>query len=127
MLVLPLLESIEIPKDPEKRNSLLGLADKPETKKQFIGLLQDVLLLPYGFVYFAYVINVEHMLKDCYSNGIKFFSITSDAEVPAAMSSYTFKRVIVNGWKAEELENFKKGICRFLCSGVFSDQDILHL
>lgn len=48
MLVLPLLESIEIPKDSEKRSSLLGLADKPTTKKQFLALLQDVLLLPYG-------------------------------------------------------------------------------
>lgn len=101
MLVLPLLESIEIPKDPEKRSSLLGLGDKPSTKKQFLAMLQDVLLLPYG--------------------------VTSDAEVPAGMSSYAFKRVIANGWKAEELENLKKGICRFLCSGVFCDQDILTL
>ncbi|XP_055313108.1 proteasome-associated protein ECM29 homolog isoform X2 [Sitodiplosis mosellana] len=101
MLVLPLLESIEIPKDPEKRSSLLGLGDKPSTKKQFLAMLQDVLLLPYG--------------------------VTSDGEVPAGMSSYAFKRVIANGWKAEELENLKKGICRFLCSGVFCDQDILTL
>lgn len=43
------------------------------------------------------------------------------------MSSYAFKRVISNGWKAEELEQLKKGICRFLCCGVFSDQDILTL
>lgn len=43
------------------------------------------------------------------------------------MSAYAFKRVIANGWKAEELEQLKKGICRFLCSGVFSDQDILTL
>lgn len=48
MLILPLLESIKIPEDSEKRLSLLGLADKPSTKKQFIALLQDVLLLPYG-------------------------------------------------------------------------------
>lgn len=101
MLVLPLLESIEIPKDPEKRSSLLGLSDKPSTKKQFLAMLQDVLLLPYG--------------------------VTSDGEVPAGLSPYSFKRVIANGWKAEELENLKKGICRFLCSGVFCDQDILTL
>lgn len=43
------------------------------------------------------------------------------------MSSYAFKRVIANGWKAEELENLKKGICRFLCSGVFPDQDVYTL
>lgn len=43
------------------------------------------------------------------------------------MSPYSFKRVIANGWKAEELENFKKGIARFLCSGVFPDKDVLVL
>lgn len=102
LLIVPLLEFIEIPSDPEKRNSLLGLADKPSTKKQFLTLLQDILLLPYG--------------------------VTSDnTDVPAGMSPYSFKRVISNGWKAEELENVKISICRFLCSGVFSDQDILSL
>lgn len=48
MLVLPLLGAIKIPEDPEKRGTLLGLADKPLTKKQLINLLQDVILLPYG-------------------------------------------------------------------------------
>lgn len=41
------------------------------------------------------------------------------------MSPYSFKRVIANNWKAEELEQMKKGICRFLCGGVFPDADIL--
>lgn len=49
MLVLPLLGAIKIPEDPEKRGTLLGLADKPLTKKQLINLLQDVILLPYGY------------------------------------------------------------------------------
>lgn len=102
MLILPLLEFIEIPSDPVKRVSLLGLADKPTTKKQFLALLQDVLLLPYG--------------------------VTSETtDIPAGMSSYSFKRVISNHWKAEELENMKVSICRFLCGGIFPDQDILCL
>lgn len=41
------------------------------------------------------------------------------------MSSYSFKRVNTNNWKAEDLENLKKGVCRFLCCGVFSDEDVL--
>lgn len=103
MLILPLLEFIEIPSDPEKRISLLGLADKPTTKKQFLALLQDVLLLPYG--------------------------ITSETtDVPAGLSSYSFKRLFIsNNWKAEELERMKVSICRFLCGGIFPDQDILSL
>lgn len=43
------------------------------------------------------------------------------------MSPYSFKRVIANNWKAEELEQLKKGICRFICAGVFPDADILTL
>lgn len=103
MLILPLLEFIEIPSDPEKRISLLGLADKPSTKKQFLALLQDVLLLPYGVT-----------------------TDTSDVP-PGGMSPYSFKRVASNKWKAEELERMKISICRFLCGGIFPDQDILSL
>lgn len=54
-------------------------------------------------------------------------SVTAGVEIPAGMSGYSFKRVIANAWKAEELENLKKGICRLLCSGIFCDLDILTL
>lgn len=50
MLILPLLETIKFPEDPEQRRKLFGLSDKPSTRKQFLSLLQDVLLLPYGYV-----------------------------------------------------------------------------
>lgn len=43
------------------------------------------------------------------------------------MSSYSFKRVIANNWKAEELEQLKKGICRFICADVFPENEILIL
>lgn len=53
--------------------------------------------------------------------------VTSEGEVPPGMSPYSFKRVIANNWKAEELEQLKKGICRFVCASVFTDEDILTL
>lgn len=53
--------------------------------------------------------------------------MTNEGEVPPGMSPYSFKRVIANAWKAEELERFKKGIGRFLFSGVFPEKDILVL
>lgn len=53
--------------------------------------------------------------------------MTNEGEVPPGMSPYSFKRVISNGWKAEELEKFKKGICRFLFSDVFPEKDIISL
>lgn len=99
ILVLPLLGKIKIPQDPEKRKTLLQLTT--DTQKQLLGLLQDVLLLPYG--------------------------VTAEGEVPPGMSTYSFKRVIANNWKAEELEAMKQGIVRFICSNVFSDEDIFIL
>lgn len=54
-------------------------------------------------------------------------SVTPEAEVPAGMSLYSFKRVIANHWRAEDLEQLKKGLCRFICAGVFPDIDALIL
>lgn len=45
-LILPLLGAIKIPG--ERIQEVLGLTDKPGTKKQLLSLLLDVLLLPYG-------------------------------------------------------------------------------
>lgn len=54
-------------------------------------------------------------------------SVTAVAEVPAGLSSYAFKRVIANAWTAEQLEQLKKGLCRFICAGVLPDRDALPL
>uniref|UniRef100_A0A1I8MU05 Proteasome-associated protein ECM29 homolog n=1 Tax=Musca domestica TaxID=7370 RepID=A0A1I8MU05_MUSDO len=101
MLILADMNDIKLPDDPAQRKEVLNLDDKPEIKKNFLSLLQDVLLLPYG--------------------------VTQEQGVPPGMSPYSFKRVTVNNWKAEELENIKKGIVRFICSGMFSDLDIFLL
>ncbi|KAH8285548.1 hypothetical protein KR054_010857, partial [Drosophila jambulina] len=97
-LLLPILSEIKIPDDPAQRSKLLNLQDKPVISTNFLSLLQDVLLLPYG--------------------------ITQDQEVPPGLSPYSFKRIIANNWRAEELEKVKKGIVRFLCASVFSDVQI---
>ncbi|XP_053680548.1 proteasome-associated protein ECM29 homolog [Anopheles nili] len=102
MLVLPLLGEIKIPVNPESRSELLGLSNKPHTKQQLLSMLLDVLLLPYGTL--------------------------PDSDVPLGMSVYSFKRVTSKPPKAEELEQLKKGIVRFICGGIFPDQEILaHL
>uniref|UniRef100_A0A182JSK2 Proteasome-associated protein ECM29 homolog n=1 Tax=Anopheles christyi TaxID=43041 RepID=A0A182JSK2_9DIPT len=102
MLVVPLLGEIKIPENPEKRSKLLGLSNKPATKQQLLSILMDELLLPYGTL--------------------------PDSDVPLGMSVYTFNRVTSKPPKAEELEQLKRGIVRFLCGGIFPDHEILaHL
>lgn len=100
-LLLPILSEMKIPDDPAQRAELLKLKDKPAISASFLSLLQDVLLLPYG--------------------------ITQEQDVPPGLSPYSFKRVIANNWRAEELEKIKKGIVRFLCASVFSDNEIFAL
>lgn len=79
MLVLPILGDIKLPDDPARVNEVLKLDDKPTVRKNFLQLLQDVLLLPYG--------------------------VTQEQDVlPPGMSFYSFKRAAVSNWKAEELE-----------------------
>ncbi|EDV56365.1 proteasome-associated protein ECM29 homolog [Drosophila erecta] len=97
-LLLPILSDMKIPDDPAQRSKLLDLQDKPGISVNFLSLLQDVLLLPYG--------------------------ITQEQDVPPGLSPYSFKRIIANNWRAEELEKVKKGIVRFLCASVFSDVQI---
>ncbi|KAH8348771.1 hypothetical protein KR084_010854, partial [Drosophila pseudotakahashii] len=97
-LLLPILSDMKIPDDPAQRSKLLDLQDKPAISANFLSLLQDVLLLPYG--------------------------ITQEQDVPPGLSPYSFKRIIANNWRAEELEKVKKGIVRFLCASVFSDVQI---
>lgn len=48
LLIIPLLGKLKIPTDPLKRSSLFGLNEKPHVSKYLLGLLLDMLLLPYG-------------------------------------------------------------------------------
>lgn len=82
MLILADLNEIKLPDDPAQRKEVLKLDDNPDIKRKFLSLLQDVLLLPYG--------------------------VTQEHAVPPGMSPYSFKRVTVNHWRAEELENVRK-------------------
>ncbi|KAL3269226.1 hypothetical protein HHI36_008307 [Cryptolaemus montrouzieri] len=114
LLLLPLLGKVEVPKDPKKIPSVFGLDEKPELSKHLLGLLLDVLLLPYGAL-----------------------GPQSDSEpgnnttlsVPPGMSEYSFKRVTTsNPMKADELEEVKLGVVKFLSHGIFKNEDILlHL
>lgn len=48
LLIVPLLGSVNVPADPEKKSTLFGLHEKPQVAKQLLAILLDMLLLPYG-------------------------------------------------------------------------------
>ncbi|KAG7212048.1 hypothetical protein KM043_012404 [Ampulex compressa] len=117
LIIMPVLGHINIPTDPEKRASFLGLQDKPYVTKQFLNFMLDVLLLPYG--------SVRQTENQQPGQAIDW----SQFSVPPGLSDYAFKRVIGdNSPTAEELEVVKMGIVTFLFGGCFPDSDILiHL
>lgn len=102
MLILPLLGELKVPDNPEERSKLFGLSDKSKTRQHLLGMLLDVLLIPYG--------------------------ITDESDIPPGMSTYSFKRCNLDNKKAEYLETLKKGIVKFITSGVVSENEIIsHL
>jgi len=61
-LLLPILSDMKIPDDPAQRSKLLDLQDKPGISANFLSLLQDVLLLPYGITQDQDVPPVPHQV-----------------------------------------------------------------
>ncbi|KAL6433433.1 hypothetical protein ACFW04_006522 [Cataglyphis niger] len=117
LIIMPALGHINIPTDLDKRASLLGLQDKPYVAKQLINFMLDVLLLPYG--------SVGQTENQQSGQTVDLSQFT----VPPGLSDYAFKRVIgENSPTAEQLEQIKLGIVKFLAGGFFPDADILiHL
>ncbi|KZC10743.1 Proteasome-associated protein ECM29 like protein, partial [Dufourea novaeangliae] len=117
LIIMPVLGHIDIPMDPDKRASLLGLQDKPYVAKQLINFMLDVLLLPYG--------SVGQTENQQSGQAIDW----SQFPVPLGLSEYSFKRVVgETPPTAEQLEQTKLGIVKFLAGGFFPDSDILtHL
>ncbi|KAI4501123.1 hypothetical protein M0802_003926 [Mischocyttarus mexicanus] len=117
LIIMPALGHISIPADPDKRVSLLGLQDKPYVSKQLINFMLDVLLLPYG--------SVGQSDNQQLNQTVDW----PQFPVPPGLSEYAFKRVIgEHPPTAEQLEQTKLGIVKFISSGFFPDSDIfIHL
>ncbi|KAK0081163.1 hypothetical protein PV325_012689 [Microctonus aethiopoides] len=117
LVLMPTLGHIQIPINAEKRAALLGLHDKPYVAKQLINFMLDMLLLPYGSVGQAENRDPAQPID------------WSQFPVPPGLSEYAFKRVIGESPPiAEQLEQVKLGIVKFLAGGFFTESDILiHL
>ncbi|KAB0794456.1 hypothetical protein PPYR_11295 [Photinus pyralis] len=117
LLIIPLLGKVNVPSDPSQKYAIFGVNEKPHISKLFLGLLLDMLLLPYG------------ALTQKPADDEQGSRNESSIPVPPGMSEYSFKRV-TNEFPLhpEELEQIKLGIVKFLGSGIFSDDEILiHL
>ena len=88
MLAVPVLGDIKLPDDPAERKDLLKLENKVHVKKNFLNVLQDVLLLPYGCT-------IQH-------------------GIAPGLSPYSFHRIASNEWKAAELQRVSKNKFLFL-------------
>lgn len=80
MLVIPDLNKIQLPSDPDERKRLFKWNDKSKMKPYFLEMLQDVLLLPYG-------------------------NTNSEDEIPPGMSPYSYGRFKTEIWSGLNLEN----------------------
>lgn len=81
MLVIPDLNKIQLPTDPDERKNLFKWNEKSKMKQYFLEMLQNVLLLPYGNT------NPE------------------DEVIPPGMSAYSFGRFKTEIWSGLSLEN----------------------
>ena len=51
LLIMPLLGNVKVSPDLAKRPTVFGLNEKSHISKHFLGMLLDMLLLPYGLVH----------------------------------------------------------------------------
>ncbi|XP_066591555.1 proteasome adapter and scaffold protein ECM29 [Prorops nasuta] len=118
LMIMPIMGQINIPKDPEKCKSFLGLQDKPQIAKQLTNFMLDILLLPYG--------SVRQVKSPQQGQGS---DASQNIVAPPGLSDYAYKRVIGEAPpSAEKLEQMKLGIVKFLVGGFFSESDIfIHL
>ncbi|XP_078050250.1 proteasome adapter and scaffold protein ECM29 isoform X2 [Augochlora pura] len=123
LIIMPVLGHINIQAAPDERAALLGLQDKPYVEKKLLDFMLDTLLLSYASIgVFQQTEEQEQQQQQQQQSQRVPYRLPG-------LSIYAFKRVI--GEKpptAEQIEQTKLGIVKFLAGGFFRDSDILvHL
>ncbi|KAL1514253.1 hypothetical protein ABEB36_003540 [Hypothenemus hampei] len=109
LLIVPLLDKVKVPTDPEKIKTFLDLDKHVDVAKHFLEILFDIILLPYSSL---------NLQQETETN--------NQIPVPSGMSEISLKRIIENKpFKIEEFESIKLGILKFLAHGIFKPQDVL--
>lgn len=88
MLVISDLNQIHLPADPDERRKLFKWEENSVIKREFLSLLQDVLLLPYG-------------------NPIQ------EDDIPPGMGPYSYGRFKGDNWSTSNLETVSEFITYF--------------
>jgi proteasome component ECM29 len=119
LMILPVLDEVKAPEDPEKRLNLLGLNEKAQLKKTFVDFLLNYLLLQYG----------SHPTLMAANQDPDEDPLVAAARWHPGLCETEWKRVAgPTPVKAEDLEKTKVKILKFLGKGYFSEGDIaMHL
>lgn len=109
-LLVPILQHVKIPSNPEECKFMFGLHEKPKVAAFLNEFLLDFLLLPYG------PFNI--------SSGLE-----SNVSTPPGLSPNSFKKVLgENPPNPEQLEQYKLGVIKFITCGIYSEVEIVpHL
>ncbi|XP_029470526.1 proteasome adapter and scaffold protein ECM29 isoform X2 [Rhinatrema bivittatum] len=112
-LLIPALFHMKYPAEPTKATSPFNLAEKPKTVQLLLDFMLDVLLMPYGFVLNEPPSRQSSSAQD--SSASSSTGSTGIPQPPPGMSFYAAKRVVGDSpWTAEQLEQCKLGIVKFL-------------
>ncbi|XP_053558665.1 proteasome adapter and scaffold protein ECM29 [Bombina bombina] len=127
-LLIPTLYHMKYSTEASKSSSHFNLAEKPKTVHLLLDFMLDVLLMPYGFVL------TEPQSRQSAQSGQGSSTPSSAGGVgipqpPPGLSFYSAKRVIGdNPWTAEQLEQCKLGIVKFLeAEEVPELEAVIHL
>ncbi|XP_053321854.1 proteasome adapter and scaffold protein ECM29 [Spea bombifrons] len=122
-ILIPTLYHMKYPSESSKSTSLFNLSEKPKTVQLLLDFMLDVLLMPYGFVL------SEPQSRQMSSQGSSTSGGVGIPQPPPGLSFYAAKRVVGdNPWTAEQLEQCKLGIVKFIEAEQVPELDsVIHL
>ncbi|XP_019632493.1 PREDICTED: proteasome-associated protein ECM29 homolog [Branchiostoma belcheri] len=125
-LMMPVLNHLKMPEDPERRKAMFRLSEKPKTAQIMLEFMMDMLLLPYVVLPPGGAQAAEGGAE---GGRPQSAPANTSGGTPPGMSQASVKRVTGDKqWKPEELEEVKVGIIKFLGADIFADEEIIpHL
>ncbi|XP_075681729.1 proteasome adapter and scaffold protein ECM29 [Rhinoderma darwinii] len=126
-LLIPALYHMKYSSESSKSTTIFNLAEKPKTVQLLLDFMLDVLLMPYGFV-----LNEPQNRQSTPSGQGSSAGGTGAVGIPQpppGLSFYAAKRVVGdNPWTAEQLEQCKLGIVKFVeAEQVPELEAVIHL